>query len=63
MKLWATVRGRSANSERKCPIRPFSTASLPLNVRDHEYWPVTVQHTSSARLSTNVVPLRFAASV
>jgi len=32
-------------------------------VRDHEYWPVTTQRTSSAMLSMNVVPLRLAASV
>ena len=62
MKLNATVRGRTANNERKCPIRPSRIASRPLNSCDQEYWPVTIQLASSARLSANVVPLRLAES-
>src|SRR5450755_59976 len=62
MKLYARVRGLSAKDERKWPIRPFRIASRPLNRCDHEYWPVTVQLASSARLSAKVVPLRLAES-
>src|SRR5882672_12546111 len=62
MKLNARVRGRTAKNDRKWPIRPFWIASRPLNSCDQEYWPVTIQVASSARLSANVVPLRLAES-
>ena len=62
-KFVSSVRGRTAKNERKWPIRPLLIASRPLNSCDHEYWPVTIQTASSARLSAKVVPLRLAESV
>ena len=40
----------------------FQDRLAPPEFCDHEYWPVTIQLASSARLSANVVPLRLAES-
>src|SRR3981189_1859825 len=53
MKRCAMVRARSTKRERTWPCRSFRIDCLPVNVRDHEYCPVTTHFASSASLATN----------
>src|SRR5262245_21127949 len=62
IKRWATVRVRSTRRERTWPCRSLRICSLPLNVRDQEYWPVTTHLASSARLAVNSARSRAAGS-
>src|SRR5438876_874555 len=48
MKRCAMVRDRSTRSERTCPCRSPRILSLPANVHDHEYCPVSTHFASSA---------------
>src|SRR5262245_39247451 len=62
MNRCAIVRPRSTNCDLTWPSRSFRIASLPRNVRDQEYCPITVHVTSSVRLAVNRARSRAADS-